>query len=109
MDAELKSRWNRMFAQAEEFEAVDKIEEARARVRQALREITEAQKRAASRDEKALERLRYRAERFVQRYDAAYEDWQLRVKQRSEQFLEREDHDYHAPLPVPRPDDHPNF
>lgn len=102
MDAELKSRWNRMFAQAEEFEAVDKIEEARARSRQALREVEEHLERcAAGPDREKLERFRHRAERFVQRYDAAYEEWNLRVRQRAEQYAEREGEDYHAPLPLP--------
>lgn len=108
MDEEQKSRWNRMFAQAEEFEAVDKIDEARARSREALREITAAQARVvAGPDLETLQRFRHRAERFVQHYDAAYDEWLLGVKQRQERYFERERQDYHQPLAIPA--DHPKL
>lgn len=104
MDEELKARWNRMLAQAQGFEASEKIEEARARARLALREIREELERTT--DETArrqLSRFQHRAERFVQRYDALYDEWEREIHERQARWVEREDAEYHAPLPVPPP------
>lgn len=102
MDADLKERWNQMFVQAEEFEAVDKPEEARARARLALSEIKEAHARATDPAEaRELQRFLRRAERYVEEYEALYAKWHAAVLERQKQFLERENQAYHAPLPVP--------
>lgn len=102
MDADLKERWNRMFAHAEEFEAVDKPEEARARARLALSEIKAAHDRATDPvDVRELTRFLRRAERYVEDYEASYAKWHADVLERQKKFLERENQAYHAPLPVP--------
>lgn len=104
MDEELKARWNRMFTQAEGFEAAGKIEEARARAKLALREIREALARTGDEaTRRQLSRFEHRAERFVQRYDALYDEWQREIRERQARWREREDAEYHAPLPVPPP------
>jgi len=106
IDDETRTRWNRMFVQAEEFEAKDKVEEARARSYQILRDVErrlEAAEDGATR--KQLERFLHRAERFVKRYEQLYREWNEGVKERQQRFLEREAADYHAPLrPPPLPD-----
>ncbi len=102
MDVELKARWDQMFVQAEGFEASDKIEEARARSRQALAEIEEAFRRADKAAERAeIERVAHRAARLTARYEDLYEQWQAKSRERHARFLEREEEAYHAPLPVP--------
>lgn len=102
MDPELKSRWNRMFNQAEGFEAVDKIEEARARCRLARQEIAAALASASDpAARKALERFHGRAQRFVERYDALYAEWERRAQERMEKYVKREEDEYHGPLAAP--------
>jgi hypothetical protein len=104
MNAELRERWNQMFVHAEEFEAVDKIDEARARSRLALREIREALSRAGNPEARAeLELLARRAQRYVERYDVAQAEWNERALERQRHYLKREDEAYHAPLPLPPP------
>ena len=102
MDAELRERWNRMFVQAEEFEAVDKADEARARAGLALAEIRARHSRAVDAKEAAeLQKFLRRAERYVEHYEALHAKWQERILERERQFMKREDEAYHAPLPVP--------
>jgi hypothetical protein len=102
MDADLKERWNQMFVQAEEFDAVGKPEEGRARARLALSEIKAAHDSTTDPSEvRELTRFLRRAERYVEEYDESHAKWQAEVLERQKKFLEREEKAYHAPLPVP--------
>lgn len=102
MDADLKERWNRMFVHAEQFAALDKPEEARARARLALAEIKVAHDRATDPAAvRELTRFLRRAERDVEEYETAYAKWHAEVLERQKKFLARENAAYHAPLPNP--------